>query len=176
MDKQELRRQMRQLNRGVEPAQRERASAQIFEQVARSESFVAARTVAIFASLTDEPDTAATLALWSRTKRIVVPRVEGDTMQFYDYDPEQMERGAFGIEEPQAVEPCHPAQIDLMIAPGVAFTREGLRLGRGRGYYDKYLSLPGFRAYKIGICYAHQLVPMLPTEPHDIRMDWVVCG
>ena len=56
----------------------------------------------------------------------------------------------------------------------MAFTADGLRCGRGRGYYDQYLSLAGFRAVKIGICFAHQLVDALPAEPHDIRMDRVV--
>ncbi len=48
--------------------------------------------------------------------------------------------------------------------------------GGGRGYYDRYLSLPGFRAAKIGVCYRHQLTDELPVEPHDIRMDTVVAG
>ena len=50
----------------------------------------------------------------------------------------------------------------------------GARMGRGRGYYDKYLSQPGFRGVKAGVCYAHQLVGELPVEPHDVFMDYVV--
>ncbi|MEG2613606.1 MAG: 5-formyltetrahydrofolate cyclo-ligase [Alistipes sp.] len=176
MDKAEIRRTMRQLNRGLAPDARANASRCIFEQIEHSTQFAAAHTVALFASLPDEPDTAEALTRWSHTKQIVVPRVEGETMQFYPYDPATMECGAFGIAEPQALTACDPALIDLLIAPGVAFTHEGLRLGRGRGYYDKYLSLAPFRAYKIGICYTHQLLPTLPCEPHDICMNCVVCG
>ena len=96
-------------------------------------------------------------------------------MRFYDYVPGELCRGAFGIAEPSAAErPCDPADIDFIVVPGVAFTAAGARMGRGRGYYDKYLSQSGFRGVKAGVCYAHQLVGELPVEPHDVFMDYVV--
>ena len=58
----------------------------------------------------------------------------------------------------------------------VAFTADGRRLGRGRGYYDRYLGDPVFRGFRVGVCYAHQLVDDLPVEPHDVRMDRVITG
>ena len=58
----------------------------------------------------------------------------------------------------------------------VAFTADGRRLGRGRGYYDRYLGDPAFRGFRVGVCYAHQLVDDLPVEPHDVRMDRVITG
>ena len=71
-----------------------------------------------------------------------------------------------------------PSEIDLVIVPGTAFTAAGARCGRGRGYYDKYLSRPDVHAVKVGVCFAHQLVGELPAEPHDVAMDCVVteCG
>jgi len=96
-------------------------------------------------------------------------------MRFYDYAPGELCRGAFGIAEPSVAErPCDPADIDFIVVPGVAFTAAGARMGRGRGYYDKYLSQPGFRGVKAGVCYAHQLVVELPVELHDVFMDYVV--
>ena len=97
-------------------------------------------------------------------------------MEFYPYEPDNLECGAFGIIEPQGAEAIEPAQIDLIIVPGVAFTRSGKRCGRGKGYYDKYLSREGFRATKIGVCYAEQLAEDIPNEPHDIVMDRVLFG
>ena len=96
-------------------------------------------------------------------------------MRFFLYDPATMRRGAFGIDEPGpgAVE-CPPSEIDIVVVPGVAFTAAGDRLGRGRGYYDRYLSQRGMRAVRVGVCYAHQLVAVLPVEPHDVRMACVV--
>lgn len=177
MDKVELRAAMKALNRALPDEERRAVSARIFGAVARSAEFAAARCVGVFCALPDEPDTAAALSSWSREKRIVVPRVEGDSMQFYDYDPAVMVRGAFGIAEPgpDAVL-CPPGEIDFVVVPGVAFTPDGARLGRGRGFYDRYLSQPGVRAFKAGVCYPHQLTDALPAEPHDVAMDRIFCG
>lgn len=166
---------MKQRNLSLADAEREAASEALFARVERLDAFARARTVALFAALRDEPDTRPLLARWSGARRLALPRVEGDTMRFFLYDPSAMRRGAFGIDEPGpgAVE-CPPSEIDLMVVPGVAFTAAGDRLGRGRGYYDRYLSLPGLRAVRVGVCYAHQLLAGLPVEPHDVRMDCVV--
>ncbi len=178
MDKKALRAQIRALNRALDAAARAEASERIFSQLAATDHFAAAHCIALFCSLKDEPDTASAIAAWRAAgRRVVVPRVEGDTMRLFDYDPATQVEGAFGIEEPGPdARLCDVADVDLMVVPGVAFTREGDRMGRGRGYYDKYLSLPGMRAVKIGVCYAHQIVDSLPVEPHDVRMDGVILG
>lgn len=175
MFKTELRRKMRELNRSLVPDVRAAASERLFRRVETLPAFAGARTVALFCSLGDEPDTAPVLACWGLRKRLAVPRVEGDEMRFYWYDPATLCAGAFGIAEPgPGAVRCDPAQIDLVVVPGVAFTRGGDRLGRGRGYYDRYLSQPEMHAVKVGVCYAHQLVDCLPAEPHDVTMDCVI--
>ena len=100
MTKKELRAAMRRRNLGMDAAERAEASRRIFGRAGRLEAFGAARTVGVFCSLPDEPDTAETLARWSAVKRIVVPRVEGDVMRFCEYDPQTLRPGAFGIAEP----------------------------------------------------------------------------
>ena len=167
---------MRQLNRALDSRQRLRASAAIFSAVDRLPEFRAARTVAVFAALPDEPATDEVLARWASTRRVVLPRVEGDAMRFYACRPDALVFGAFGILEPQGERPCPAGEIDLVVCPGVAFTADGRRLGRGRGYYDRYLGDPAFRGFRVGVCYAHQLVDDLPVEPHDVRMDRVITG
>ena len=144
---------MRRLNRALDSQQRLRASAAIFSAVERLPEFRAARTVAVFAALPDEPATDEVLARWASTRRVF---------------------GAFGILEPQGERPCPAGEIDLVVCPGVAFTADGRRLGRGRGYYDRYLGDPAFRGFRVGVCYAHQLVDDLPVEPHDVFMDYVI--
>ena len=167
---------MRRLNRALHSRQRLRASAAIFSAVERLPEFRAARTVAVFAALPDEPATDEVLARWASTRRVVLPRVEGDAMRFYACRPDALVFGAFGILEPQGERPCPAGEIDLVVCPGVAFTADGRRLGRGRGYYDRYLGDPAFRGFRVGVCYAHQLVDDLPVEPHDVRMDRVITG
>lgn len=175
MTKKELRALMRARNRSLEDAARRRASREIFRRVEALEAFAAARTVGLFCSLGDEPDTSEALARWGASKRLAVPRVEGERMRFFRYDPRTQRPGAFGIEEPgPEAEACEPGELDLVIVPGVAFTPSGQRLGRGRGYYDRYLSQPGLRALKVGVCFAHQLIDALPAEAHDVTMDCVV--
>ena len=167
---------MRRLNRALDSQQRLRASAAIFSAVERLPEFRAARTVAVFAALPDEPATDEVLARWASTRRVVLPRVEGDAMRFYACRPDALVFGAFGILEPQGERPCPAGEIDLVVCPGVAFTADGRRLGRGRGYYDRYLGDPAFRGFRVGVCSAHQLVDDLPVEPHDVRMDRVITG
>jgi 5-formyltetrahydrofolate cyclo-ligase len=87
-----------------------------------------------------------------------------------------MASGAYGIFEPQSGELYRAEEIDLMVVPGVAFSADGRRLGRGKGYYDRYLSRDGFRACCIGVCYDCQLREDIPAEPHDKRVEKVVAG
>ena len=176
MEKREIRVQVRHRIASLSEEQREQASHHIFEQVASLPDFVGARVVALFSSLPDEPCSQQFLQEWHGRKRIVLPRVEGDVMNFYDYSPKQMQSGAFGIDEPQGDTPCPPEDIELMVVPGVAFTLDGKRMGRGKGFYDKYLSQSGFLATTVGVCFAVQMVDNLPDEPHDQRVDIVVNG
>ena len=61
---------------------------------------------------------------------------------------------------------------EVILVPGLAFSEKGERLGRGKGFYDKYLSQ--YRGIKIGICFSEQLVQNLPTEKHDETLDYIV--
>ena len=174
MTKNELRREMKRRNLSLSAEERAEASGRIFAGVASTAAFAAARTVALYCALPDEPATDEVLARWASTRRVVLPRVEGDAMRFYACRPDALVFGAFGILEPQGERPCPAGEIDLVVCPGVAFTADGRRLGRGRGYYDRYLGDPAFRGFRVGVCYAHQLVDDLPVEPHDVFMDYVI--
>lgn len=174
MEKKEIRRHIksRTLQLSAEECcrQSERATERILLLVGQRQP----KTVALFAPLSDEVQIASLAQRLSC--RVVLPRVEGDEMEFYDYAEGGMAEGSFGILEPQQGAAAQPSEIDLMVVPGVAFTASGDRLGRGKGYYDRYLSRGGFRAYCVGVCYAHQVVDELPVEPHDRRMDEVISG
>lgn len=138
--------------------------------------------VALFSPLSDEVDITPVIDYLAEQKEclVLLPRVdvsvEGPMMEFFEYQPDMLSVGAYGIREPQGDEPCPAETIDLMVVPAIAFTRRGERLGRGKGFYDCYLSREGFRAYTVGVCYSHQLLDSLPTEPHDCCVDEVVVG
>ena len=85
----------------------------------------------------------------------------------------RVQTGSFGIQEPTGELFTDYDTIDVAIIPGMAFDAEGHRLGRGKGYYDRFLSrVP--HLYKIGLCFSWQLVDHVPYDEHDIKMDEVI--
>lgn len=175
MEKSDIRREVRQRIKALSPEERMAEARSIFDRVEMLDSFGKAQCVAAFVAMPDEVPTKEILERWLKLgKRIVVPRVEGDIMRFYDYSPDRIVVGAYGIEEPQGNDEVAPAEIDLIIVPARAFTLAGARLGRGGGFYDKYMSLEGFSAYKVGVAFRCQIFDELPTDDHDILVDRVV--
>ncbi len=174
MDKKAIRKEIKRQTLALTTANSESQSETVVKRLLEIISQREPQTVALFSPLKDEVQIGS---LMQRIEcRVVVPRVEGDEMEFYDLASGSLVEGTFGIMEPQSGEPIEPRKIDVMVVPGVAFTPSGDRLGRGKGYYDRYLSREGFRAYCVGVCYPHQMVDELPVEPHDRRMDEVVSG
>lgn len=112
-------------------------------------------------------------AAWRQGKRVAMPRVAGpgllalhEVRTWTDLRP-----GAFGIHEPPAGLPAVRAEdVDLALVPGVAWTRDGARLGRGGGFYDRLL--PRLRL-AWGLGFDLQVVPSVPTEAHDARVQRV---
>lgn len=85
-----------------------------------------------------------------------------------------MRPGAMNIPEPAPHTPAvAPDEIDVLIVPGVAFTRQGERLGYGGGFYDRYLPLCS-RAQILALAFAEQIVDFIPTEPHDLRINTII--
>ena len=174
LDKKILRREVRARVAQVDAADaRERAEA-IGREVERHLVVSGAMVVALFSPLGDEPQLWPLVERLAQRVSVVLPRVEGDVMNFYSYDSCAMAKGAYGINEPQDGLPVDVGEIDVIVVPGVAFTDRGARMGRGKGYYDRYLSQSGCRALKIGVCYREQVVESIPTEPHDVMMDTVI--
>lgn len=136
-----------------------------------------AHTVLLYSALPDEVPTQPLLSrLATEGKTVLLPRVVNDTdMELRRYTGlHDLEQGAFGIMEPTGELFTDYDDIDVAVIPGMAFDREGHRLGRGKGYYDRFLTqLP--HTYKIGICFPFQLVDHVPTDAHDILMNEVIC-
>ena len=126
-------------------------------------------------ALSDEVDTRPLIRQWGMHKRVILPVVKGNDLELRLYTGENnLEIGAFHISEPIGEPFIDYTGIDLVIVPGIAFDRQGNRLGRGGGYYDRLLSQLPPNVYKIGICFPYQLVDTVPTEPFDIRMDEII--
>lgn len=175
--KRAIRKEVRCRIRGLSADVKALAAEEIFRLVERTEAFARAHSIAFYAAMDDEVPTSSALLRWpAMGKHVVVPRVEGDVMRFYDYAPERMQTGAFGIAEPVGDSEYPAGAIDLIIVPARAFTRDGVRLGRGGGFYDKYMSLPEFRAYKIGVAFGCQMFEELVCDDHDVLVDEVIAS
>jgi 5-formyltetrahydrofolate cyclo-ligase len=103
----------------------------------------------------------------------IVPRIaKGQQLVLHPYNPTRLGRHRFGMLEPAADLPViDPATPDVVLVPGVAFDRQGRRLGFGGGYYDRFL--PTTPALRVGIAFDQCLAEELPCSEHDQRMDWV---
>ena len=105
--------------------------------------------------------------------------VSGEEMilEVRELAPEQLAPGRWGIWEPTDEAPLLSdySRLDLVVVPGVAFSSDGRRLGRGKSFYDRFLPLVP-RAAFVGVCYPCQVVEQIPADPWDIGMDIVCCG
>lgn len=129
--------------------------------------------IACFAAIPGEPELLPLLADLPQF-RWVLPRVEGESMRFHFANPSSLVPGAFGIPEPPENSPLCPLRdIGLFLCPGMAFTRDGQRLGRGKGYYDRLLANSTPEAIRVGVCFREQVLPDLPSEPHDLAMHFL---
>ena len=135
-----------------------------------------AKTIMLYHSLPDEVDTHTIVdSLLMSGKTILLPRVTGEgTMELHRYNgPKDMQVGAYGIMEPTGEVYTDYSNIDLAVVPGVAFDHDGNRMGRGKGYYDRFLPLIPDKE-KIGVCFPFQMITSIPAEEHDIRMDEII--
>ena len=174
LSKKEIRKSVKALVKAIPADARTAEALAVTNRLLSHPKVQSAATIALFASLPDEIDTTQMIETLAENVSVVLPRLLGDDMDFYPYSADAMHCGAMGISEPDGNTPVAPSDIDVMILPGLAFTADGLPLGRGKGYYDRYMSREGFHAYTIGICHTVQLLDTLPVELHDKSIDEVI--
>lgn len=176
--KAELRNLMRQSRAARDAGWVTATSRRIADRVAALPEFKRASVIGCFLSLPGEVDTRPILeAAWRAGKRVAMParREDGEYMPAWYSPDEPMTREAFGLLQPLNPHWAKPDRFDLMLVPGVAFSRRGDRLGHGRGYYDRMLArLAGRLDCRVGICFANEVLPEIPVGETDVAMDAVV--
>ena len=137
------------------------------------------KTVATYAAFRSEASPADAVRYFQENGvRVLFPSVCQNGLEFREARPEDLVRGSLGVKEPGAGHPLFaPADIDVVVVPGLAFTRAGDRLGYGGGYYDRFLA--EYRARRnnglvIGFGFAAQVVESLPRERWDQPVDAIV--
>ena len=173
-----MRRDMRAKLAAMTPANIAAKSTRIVQVLTRDAAWLPPKaTVALFGGIHGEPDLLplipwllerhATPVLFGFHDGVLLPRsVEASTV---------LERGIFGVWMPPENCPVVPyAQLDVILTPGLAFGRDCMRLGRGRGHFDRLFARPEVKARRIGVCWECQRVAAVPTERHDAPMDAVI--
>ncbi len=148
-----LRAEMLKKLRALPAQDRQSLSATICERVLRLEAWQNAKTISLFLPLPSEPDISplGQQAGASGKEVIVIPstaRLESDVV------------GSFAP--------------DLILAPGLAFSKDRHRLGRGGGFFDRLLAGRAAGAIKVGVCFSFQLLDAIPAESHDVLMNAVI--
>lgn len=170
-----LRAAARAARRALSDGERRLASQRIVDRLLALPELRQAGTVLLYAPLREEVDLSGVIsALHERGARTLFPRVrETDLELVAATDLLTLQLGHRGVREPtgRAVD---PTVVDVAVVPGVAFDPRGGRLGAGGGHYDRLLGCLSADSSRIGVGFACQLVPHVPTEPHDQHVDVVV--
>lgn len=132
--------------------------------------YLEARTVLFYLPLADEPTLEA---LDVDGKHLVIPRMRERPrgLSLHRFDADRLVEGRFGVREPAAeARELPPSEVDLALVPGLAFDRQGGRLGYGRGYYDRLLPDLAAGTPRVGITHTRLIVPRLPRAAHDVAV------
>lgn len=176
MDKKELRKQVRIMKRQFSAAQLKQMSAEVIRKLLSEPEVKRSEVILMYYSLNDEVDTHGVIdTLVSEGKTVLLPVVTADTeMELRKYTgKDDLRGGFFDIMEPVGEVFRDYGKIDVAVIPGMSFDLQGNRLGRGKGYYDRFLpKIPN--AYKIGLCFPFQKFPAIPIDKYDIKMDVVI--
>ena len=175
MDKQALRKQIREQKRAMTEAQIVEKSEKLAALFFASQAYREASTIYGYLPYNQEVRTVAMLQrALDDGKKVAVPKCYGDEMKFiYLTDLSRVEKGYCGIPEPVADEPVANDSAALVLMPGLAFDPQGHRMGYGGGFYDKFLEKEPNHP-TLALCYDFQMFDHLQTEAHDIPVDTVL--
>lgn len=174
--KQSLRRELKIIRRNIE--NKKEADKKICENLMASDFYKNAETVLFYAALDDEIniDECIKSAL-SQGKRAALPVCLDDNgnMKFYYINSlKDIKIGFFGVREPDIniCEEVMDFSSSVCIVPGIAYDKQGYRLGYGKGYYDRFLK--NFTFISLGLCYNELMMNSLPTDEYDISVDYII--
>jgi 5-formyltetrahydrofolate cyclo-ligase len=176
-EKAELRAKVKRLLAALSPEQLGARSRLACERLTSLRVFARAHIVMLYLPLPGELDCMPAIEeTWRRGKLVAVPRVRWDTRVIEPVICESLQclvEGRYGLREP--VGPAVPLEaIEFVVAPGLAFDSRGGRLGRGGGFYDRFLCQKALWAMRCGLALSDQLVQRVPTETCDQRVDMLV--
>ena len=174
MEKKEIRKQYKMLRNKMSEMEVKEKSDRICQNIISSNLFQQAEKMLVYAPLGNEVDICPVMEEgWRQQKRIAFPKVFGETMRYFEISSfSQLEEGTFHVMEPVETNPIDWEEA-LVLVPGVAFDRQGSRMGYGKGYYDRFFE-GKTDCVKVGVAYELQVADQLPTEENDLPMEYLV--
>ncbi|MBN1342470.1 MAG: 5-formyltetrahydrofolate cyclo-ligase [Phycisphaerae bacterium] len=176
--KKELRQRLRKVLASIDPEELRTRSAEACHLLEEQPEFHRAEVVMLFFSLTAEIDTTPLiLRAWQDRKRVLAPKVSWEQRRMLPIEvtsAADIHEVRMGIREPIRGVPFPVGEIDLVILPGLAFDHVGNRLGRGKGFYDRFLAHKDYRAVSCALAIEEQIVDSVPVGPHDMPIDMLV--
>jgi 5-formyltetrahydrofolate cyclo-ligase len=178
--KSELRQDMRQTLQTLSAAQRQQFSEQVATRLFSLPEVGKASTFLLFAPLPEEINTQPIfLRLRELKKRVAFPWIDSQQvdMRCMEVDDwEKLQPNALGFPEPsfQQEKEMNPGNLEIILTPGLAFDRRGHRLGRGKGYFDRFFANSQVRALRIGLFYSIQEIDFLPVDTWDFPLDMIL--
>lgn len=175
-----LRKQMIQMRNQLSSPYLIECSQKICGKMIQHPHFQQADTILFYMAFRNEVDVQLAIdTAWKEKKRVLLPRANpGDRSMtcFQVNDLSELQPGAYGILEPKENENkvVDPAQIHLVIVPGVAFDRNGYRLGYGGGYYDRFFTQLSASCIRLGVAFSEQMVETVYPEAHDVGMHLIL--
>ena len=179
MKKRRLRQQIKNTLKQLSATQLQQKSRAACDNLCSTDEFRRARVIMLFLSLEREIDTTFALQrAFSEEKTVLVPKVIwGDSIivpvRLETFDDE-CESDRYGLRNPIQAEIVPAGEIDLVVVPGLAFDTQANRLGRGGGFYDRFLADPNLHARRCGFAFHEQLLPEIPTDSNDQPVDMLV--
>lgn len=169
--KKNLRQLIRERKKQLSLEERDEFSQRIFETLAQQNVFQKARNVLCYWSMPDEVQTQTFILNHLSEKTWLLPVIKGNSLEISRFTgSDNLQQGVLGIGEP--IGESYDGAIDLAIIPGLAFDRNGNRLGRGKGFYDHFLSKQSI--YTIAVAFHCQLLEEVPVEPWDVIMRQII--
>ena len=177
--KKELRQRLRKILAEVLPDELETKSLRVCHRLFEQPEYIKAEVVMVFLALPAETDTSPiVLRAWQDRKRVLAPKVSWSQRRMMPVEirslADDLAISHMGIREPVSGIPFPVSMIDLVIVPGLGFDDYGNRLGRGRGFYDRFLAHPEFTGVACGIAFEEQVTASVPVGPLDRTVDMLV--
>lgn len=179
MTKKEIRQHLRRVLTGIPPETLHERSNRACARLVETREYHRAQILMLFLSLPNETDTTSlVLQAWRDHKRVLAPKVGWEQRRMLPIEiqslSDDVSESPLGIREPARGAPIPVADIDLVVVPGLAFDGHGNRIGRGRGFYDRFLAHPDWHGVACGLALEEQYIDQVPTNEHDRPVDILV--